>query len=161
MTIRSNLVSATSFLLLSALDAALAQRCPESLGMTGCCRRPSLGNGYGPHSIIASGSSISFLNAAMYSAPTAPSTTRWSTESVQLMTVAMASAPSLTTGRGSPAPTASMQPWGGLMIAANSLVPYMRSEEHTSELQSLMRISYAVFCLKKQTYQKIIRITVN
>src|SRR3546814_3339174 len=31
-----------------------------------------------------------------------------------------------------------------------------RSEEHTSELQSLMRISYAVFCLKKKTYQKII-----
>src|SRR3546814_3511510 len=27
-----------------------------------------------------------------------------------------------------------------------------RSEEHTSELQSLMRISYAAFCLKKQTY---------
>src|SRR3546814_4990654 len=27
-----------------------------------------------------------------------------------------------------------------------------RSEEHTSELQSLMRISYAVFCLKKQNY---------
>src|SRR3546814_4173744 len=26
---------------------------------------------------------------------------------------------------------------------------FMRSEEHTSELQSLMRISYAVFCLKK------------
>src|SRR3546814_8877229 len=29
-----------------------------------------------------------------------------------------------------------------------------RSEEHTSELQSLMRISYAVFCLKKKTPQK-------
>src|SRR3546814_4197453 len=28
-----------------------------------------------------------------------------------------------------------------------------RSEEHTSELQSLMRISYAVFCLKKKTEQ--------
>src|SRR3546814_8348736 len=28
----------------------------------------------------------------------------------------------------------------------------MRSEEHTSELQSLMRISYAVFCLKKKTH---------
>src|SRR3546814_1082063 len=28
-----------------------------------------------------------------------------------------------------------------------------RSEEHTSELQSLMRISYAVFCLKKKIYQ--------
>src|SRR3546814_3206073 len=31
---------------------------------------------------------------------------------------------------------------------------YDRSEEHTSELQSLMRISYAVFCLKKNTYIK-------
>src|SRR3546814_2418007 len=30
----------------------------------------------------------------------------------------------------------------------------VRSEEHTSELQSLMRISYAVFCLKKKTKQK-------
>src|SRR3546814_2628530 len=30
-----------------------------------------------------------------------------------------------------------------------------RSEEHTSELQSLMRISYAVFCLKKKTYNKL------
>src|SRR3546814_2887225 len=29
--------------------------------------------------------------------------------------------------------------------------PSKRSEEHTSELQSLMRISYAVFCLKKKT----------
>src|SRR3546814_3979223 len=31
------------------------------------------------------------------------------------------------------------------------LLPEIRSEEHTSELQSLMRISYAVFCLKKKT----------
>src|SRR3546814_2893591 len=30
----------------------------------------------------------------------------------------------------------------------------LRSEEHTSELQSLMRISYAVFCLKKKKYQQ-------
>src|SRR3546814_1339673 len=30
-----------------------------------------------------------------------------------------------------------------------------RSEEHTSELQSLMRISYAVFCLKKNKYRNI------
>src|SRR3546814_958676 len=30
-----------------------------------------------------------------------------------------------------------------------------RSEEHTSELQSLMRISYAVFCLKKKTERRI------
>src|SRR3546814_1753532 len=32
----------------------------------------------------------------------------------------------------------------------------LRSEEHTSELQSLMRISYAVFCLKKKKKQKTI-----
>src|SRR3546814_4419070 len=34
-----------------------------------------------------------------------------------------------------------------------------RSEEHTSELQSLMRISYAVFCLKKKKAQKTNRPT--
>src|SRR3546814_1571627 len=33
-------------------------------------------------------------------------------------------------------------------------VAWLRSEEHTSELQSLMRISYAVFCLKKQKHKK-------
>src|SRR3546814_8345975 len=33
-------------------------------------------------------------------------------------------------------------------------VRYRRSEEHTSELQSLMRISYAVFCLKKKKKNK-------
>src|SRR3546814_7450424 len=32
---------------------------------------------------------------------------------------------------------------------------YTRSEEHTSELQSLMRISYAVFCLKKKKTQQL------
>src|SRR3546814_3436355 len=41
---------------------------------------------------------------------------------------------------------------GLLMMVSRrrSLLDY-RSEEHTSELQSLMRISYAVFCLKKKT----------
>src|SRR3546814_10436594 len=34
-----------------------------------------------------------------------------------------------------------------------------RSEEHTSELQSLMRISYAVFCLKKKTNHTIMILT--
>src|SRR3546814_8333433 len=34
-------------------------------------------------------------------------------------------------------------------------VQNLRSEEHTSELQSLMRISYAVFCLKKKTTNTI------
>src|SRR3546814_3568069 len=36
-----------------------------------------------------------------------------------------------------------------------------RSEEHTSELQSLMRISYAVFCLKKKKYIVKKRVTIN
>src|SRR3546814_9568282 len=35
-----------------------------------------------------------------------------------------------------------------------ALQGFDRSEEHTSELQSLMRISYAVFCLKKKTKKK-------
>src|SRR3546814_6113570 len=34
-------------------------------------------------------------------------------------------------------------------VQRNLLTPIARSEEHTSELQSLMRISYAVFCLKQ------------
>src|SRR3546814_4697264 len=41
---------------------------------------------------------------------------------------------------------------GTLMLFALGAGPVKgRSEEHTSELQSLMRISYAVFCLKKKT----------
>src|SRR3546814_8596875 len=40
----------------------------------------------------------------------------------------------------------------GFVIVEEPFVPRVtRSEEHTSELQSLMRISYAVFCLKKKT----------
>src|SRR3546814_5967990 len=45
---------------------------------------------------------------------------------------------------------------GGMHVRVDSglyqgyKVPPYRSEEHTSELQSLMRISYAVFCLKKK-----------
>src|SRR3546814_6616201 len=42
----------------------------------------------------------------------------------------------------------------GLAIVLSIYVMYpviLRSEEHTSELQSLMRISYAVFCLNKKT----------
>src|SRR3546814_960033 len=39
---------------------------------------------------------------------------------------------------------------GGDYVERRDTVPPDRSEEHTSELQSLMRISYAVFCLKKK-----------
>src|SRR3546814_5495215 len=40
---------------------------------------------------------------------------------------------------------------GASRPAPGGAIPAGRSEEHTSELQSLMRISYAVFCLKKKT----------
>src|SRR3546814_2038438 len=53
-------------------------------------------------------------------------------------------------------------PRGGIRIArqpgrAGGLLSVLprRSEEHTSELQSLMRISYAVFCLKKKITQDL------
>src|SRR3546814_6526459 len=48
-----------------------------------------------------------------------------------------------------------MSPFAGTPVGSGS-----RSEEHTSELQSLMRISYAVFCLKKKI-QHISNITHN
>src|SRR3546814_3966497 len=51
-------------------------------------------------------------------------------------------------GRSSPAPP-SAKVWRAVSAAA-------RSEEHTSELQSLMRISYAVFCLKKKKERELI-----
>src|SRR3546814_14616781 len=44
-----------------------------------------------------------------------------------------------------------------LLVSGSAPLPvpvFERSEEHTSELQSLMRISYAVFCLKKKKEQK-------
>src|SRR3546814_2623081 len=45
---------------------------------------------------------------------------------------------------------------GAEMIARQTpeALALLRSEEHTSELQSLMRISYAVFCLKKKKQRK-------
>src|SRR3546814_4034450 len=45
-------------------------------------------------------------------------------------------------------------PLGGTGAGGDRRFPWAehRSEEHTSELQSLMRISYAVFCLKKKNY---------
>src|SRR3546814_12860443 len=44
-------------------------------------------------------------------------------------------------------------PWASRGVEAWGL-RRLRSEEHTSELQSLMRISYAVFCLKKKNHKR-------
>src|SRR3546814_8865955 len=72
--------------------------------------------------------------------------------------------------------TAERHPWVGEIAGAPRIVPVKegsldgdeasfimkaavvkRSEEHTSELQSLMRISYAVFCLKKKKTPKKVK----
>src|SRR3546814_5184282 len=41
-------------------------------------------------------------------------------------------------------------------VSQPTVARFARSEEHTSELQSLMRISYAVFCLKKKNHTRYI-----
>src|SRR3546814_1660767 len=50
-----------------------------------------------------------------------------------------------------PAQRSRQDPSDAALITVSRTSEPVRSEEHTSELQSLMRISYAVFCLKKKT----------
>src|SRR3546814_9370627 len=58
-------------------------------------------------------------------------------------------------------PRQQLPPCTSVCVSFIASLLWMRSEEHPSELQSLMRISYAVFCLKKHTHQgkTIVRIT--
>src|SRR3546814_2292961 len=51
-----------------------------------------------------------------------------------------------------PSPSVRTPPWSTPVSTSPPLEMTVRSEEHTSELQSLMRISYAVFCLKKKQH---------
>src|SRR3546814_2145248 len=51
-------------------------------------------------------------------------------------------------------PAAGMTPCGAMELRPEMKAGRSRSEEHTSELQSLMRISYAVVCLKKKKNKK-------
>src|SRR3546814_8157794 len=44
------------------------------------------------------------------------------------------------------------EPTTALDVTTQAQILALRSEEHTSELQSLMRLTYAVFCLKKKTH---------
>src|SRR3546814_6713364 len=55
----------------------------------------------------------------------------------------------------SPASTSSLSQRPAVSAVPQPLIFWTRSEEHTSELQSLMRISYAVFCLKKKNIQHL------
>src|SRR3546814_4675511 len=63
---------------------------------------------------------------------------------------AVVTSPPATSANRPPPRPASQPPSGPARVELR----FERSEEHTSELQSLMRISYAVFCLKKKTTQK-------
>src|SRR3546814_1244084 len=58
---------------------------------------------------------------------------------------------------GDPVTTSTANLLGPIVVNrhTNQAAQAVRSEEHTSELQPLMRISYAVFCLKKKTQQNI------
>src|SRR3546814_6572547 len=53
-------------------------------------------------------------------------------------------------------PTKNIELMSGVSGFSCASTSSSRSEEHTSELQSLMRISYAVFCLKKKKYHSIL-----
>src|SRR3546814_5221240 len=69
----------------------------------------------------------------------------------------MGNAPIIIDETGYPPPHVSLLSNGGGGILPRFLLRTTgrdRSEEHTSELQSLMRISYAVFCLTKQNIQR-------
>src|SRR3546814_6103653 len=56
----------------------------------------------------------------------------------------------MTSAVGLARPTSSAARITSLLAMKSGSSPPSRSEEHTSEIQSLMRISYAVFCLKKK-----------
>src|SRR5262245_27859090 len=77
------------------------------------------------HTTIMTGFSISALKALSSTAPSAPSTARWSVASPTVIMCAAAILPLRTTARSSPAPTERMLACGGLMMAQNSLMPYM------------------------------------
>src|SRR3546814_8997080 len=86
----------------------------------------------------------------------------WTCRTSSFRPCAPSSAPHWWIGQGSrlgettipPLSTARTPRWGTLRVTSGSSPDALRSEEHTSELKSLMRISYAVFCLKKNKHNK-------
>src|SRR3546814_7142120 len=79
-----------------------------------------------------------------------PYTTLFRSQSERLKVVSenIANAESVGSANGS-------QPYRRKTISFKNELDRERSEEHTSELQSLMRISYAVFCLKKKKQKEL------
>src|SRR3546814_7434188 len=90
----------------------------------------------------------------MASAVQGPSVQFWKKQPATRSPAANSVTPSPTAST-SPAPSELGMRGSAMPRAAGSLTTERsRSEEHTSELQSLMRISYAVFCLKKKNIKQ-------
>src|SRR3546814_7765966 len=85
---------------------------------------------------------------AVSSVPPSTATSHWDSASINISSLSEDSgAPDATAWQSSP--MRSMIASTALTVAGSGI---RRSEEHTSELQSLMRISYAVFCLKNKQH---------
>src|SRR5262249_6891407 len=82
-----------------------------------CCTTTRTYSSSPVHTTIITGFSIRALNAPSSTAPSAPSTARWSVASPTVMTCAASILPSRTTARSSPAPTERIVACGGLMMA--------------------------------------------
>src|SRR3546814_3065667 len=91
-----------------------------------------------------------------------PETARTLSSAAKAKGYAMLDAPVSGGPKGAREGTLSFMVGGDLEAFADAepVLRAMRSEEHTSELQSLMRISYAVFCLKKKTYKHQVTIDI-
>src|SRR3546814_10206803 len=91
----------------------------------------------------------------MSAAATRPTTrVRASAAALKLALLFILLTPNRNHGSRTAAVDADDRPLGAQRYGTPSTRRHRRSEEHTSELQSLMRISYAVFCLKKKTQKQ-------
>src|SRR3546814_1333259 len=93
----------------------------------------------------------STFDAAVQGAPAVADTITWGSLPVGARFVGHLSQLNWSTGTASSTLTLGDAADADRHLAATAITTAGRSEEHTSELQSLMRISYAVFCLKKKT----------
>src|SRR3546814_9449478 len=88
-------------------------------------------------------SAADYVHAQTFHTPFDEETRELREEAIRRLALGQDAPPELLLGVGN------MNHWGAWLVQADT-----RSEEHTSELQSLMRISYAVFCLKKKNTKK-------
>src|SRR3546814_1152484 len=100
---------------------------------------------------MASNRGIAVISFDFSSILTWPNTNRWRAANAETIWIA-ALPPALSCERRDVLPSIAMTSAQVPVSEATHFTKHCRSEEHTSELQSLMRISYAVFCLKKKNH---------